>query len=221
MRSLRLLLALVWAPLLRAEVATHVEQSRVDQETLDAMMREIEQDEGLQALSEEVPRVLCGSENRRPWKHQVGSALRCGQRLHCHLIEAFITRARHKGRFAGLRPPARASPGPPPRCQCQVMRSRMLRRRSSAYGAAVPSAPSWKRLERTVTQYVSRRNVTLSEYEQVQQRYEGHMNTLKVLCETVRAPEKEKKIIHRGSRGLNFRDLQEEKDRLTRNATGW
>ncbi|CAK9040373.1 Protein mono-ADP-ribosyltransferase PARP10 (ADP-ribosyltransferase diphtheria toxin-like 10) (ARTD10) (Poly [ADP-ribose] polymerase 10) (PARP-10), partial [Durusdinium trenchii] len=82
----------------------------------------------------------------------------------------------------------------------------------AADGAAVPSAPSWKRLERTVTQYVSRRNVTLSEYEQVQQRYEGHMNTLKVLCETVRAPEKEKKIIHRGSRGLNFRDLQEEKD---------
>lgn len=48
------------------------------------------------------------------------------------------------------------------------------------------SSPSWKRLEKTVTEYVSRRNVTSSEYEQVRQRYEGHLNELKTLCESVR-----------------------------------
>eukprot|EP00434_Breviolum_minutum_P032000 symbB.v1.2.028301.t1/scaffold2985.1/size65860/5 len=35
------------------------------------------------------------------------------------------------------------------------------------------SSPSWKRLEKTVTQYVSRRNVTQSEYEQALERAES------------------------------------------------
>eukprot|EP00931_Biecheleriopsis_adriatica_P006438 TRINITY_DN107838_c0_g1_i1.p1 TRINITY_DN107838_c0_g1~~TRINITY_DN107838_c0_g1_i1.p1 ORF type:complete len:630 (-),score=91.00 TRINITY_DN107838_c0_g1_i1:260-2149(-) len=49
----------------------------------------------------------------------------------------------------------------------------------------ISSSASWKRSEKTVHQYVSRRNVGLSEYTQVCQRYEGHLNELKLLCETV------------------------------------
>jgi len=84
------------------------------------------------------------------------------------------------------------------------------------------SSPSWKRLEKTVTQYVSRRNVTQSEYEQVRQRYEGHLNELKVLCETVGRPtwsdktpagrERPSRPSERSRGTLNFRDLQDEKD---------
>ncbi|CAJ1422454.1 unnamed protein product [Effrenium voratum] len=73
------------------------------------------------------------------------------------------------------------------------------------------SSPSWKRMERTVTQYVSRRSVTSSDYEEVCQRYEGHMNELKVLCETVGRQTTTPERSHT-SRGLNFRDLQDEKD---------
>eukprot|EP00435_Cladocopium_sp_Y103_P065198 s39_g27.t1 len=83
------------------------------------------------------------------------------------------------------------------------------------------SSPSWKRLEKTVTEYVSRRNVTSSEYEQVRQRYEGHLNELKTLCETVGRPtwsDRPSQGEWRAKAGpdkrgaLNFRELQDEKD---------
>lgn len=53
-------------------------------------------------------------------------------------------------------------------------------------GAEETSASyAWRRSERTVNQYVSRRSVGATEYSQVCQRYEGHLDTLKQLCDTV------------------------------------
>eukprot|EP00930_Biecheleria_cincta_P074103 TRINITY_DN61328_c0_g1_i1.p1 TRINITY_DN61328_c0_g1~~TRINITY_DN61328_c0_g1_i1.p1 ORF type:complete len:518 (-),score=62.33 TRINITY_DN61328_c0_g1_i1:46-1599(-) len=44
---------------------------------------------------------------------------------------------------------------------------------------------AWRRSERTVNEYVSRRTVGMAEYSQVCQRYSGHLDTLKQLCDTV------------------------------------
>lgn len=90
------------------------------------------------------------------------------------------------------------------------------------------SSPSWKRLEKTVTEYVSRRNVTSSEYEQVRQRYEGHLNELKTLCETLgpvgrpawsdRQAERRPKTEREKRGALNFRELHDEKALLQRSS---
>ncbi|CAE8720376.1 unnamed protein product, partial [Polarella glacialis] len=47
------------------------------------------------------------------------------------------------------------------------------------------SPQTWKRHERTVEQYVLSRNVSSSEYRDACQRYEGHLNEFKNLCEVV------------------------------------
>ncbi|CAE7487174.1 Parp12 [Symbiodinium natans] len=77
----------------------------------------------------------------------------------------------------------------------------------------VQSSPSWKRLEKTVTAYVSRRNVSLSEYEQVCQRYEGHLNELKVLCDAVRQTNTSPRTTspERKPCSISFRDLHDDK----------
>mmetsp|Transcript_144543 Transcript_144543/g.204485 ORF Transcript_144543/g.204485 Transcript_144543/m.204485 type:complete len:81 (+) Transcript_144543:99-341(+) len=54
---LQALSVIAWYPwFVMADLASNLrsEDRRVDQETLDAMMKEIDEDEGLQALSEEV-----------------------------------------------------------------------------------------------------------------------------------------------------------------------
>ncbi|CAE7326638.1 Parp10 [Symbiodinium sp. KB8] len=77
----------------------------------------------------------------------------------------------------------------------------------------VQPSPSWKRLEKTVTAYVSRRNVSSSEYEQVCQRYEGHLNELKVLCDAVRQTNTSPRTAspERKPCSISFRELHDDK----------
>eukprot|EP00439_Symbiodinium_sp_Y106_P043063 s3070_g5.t1 len=106
-----------------------------------------------------------------------------------------------------------SSPEPPPPAEPEEEKAEKADKDETSQCSPIQPSPSWKRLEKTVTAYVSRRNVSSSEYEQVCQRYEGHLNELKVLCDAVRQTNTSPRTAspERKPCSISFRELHDDK----------